>query len=208
MEAGTKDKMDLSVTTLPFPDFLLGDPTEVAQRLLGCFIVREFSRGEKAVVRIVETESYDETDPASHAFGGVRARNAVMFGPSGHFYVYFTYGMHYCCNIVTGQTGTGSGVLIRAAEPIHGTELIEMYRGKTGTQVTNGPAKLCQALQIDRSFNGHDARQSPLRLFAGPPVPKDDIITTTRIGISKAKDEPRRFYIASSPYVSVRAANI
>jgi DNA-3-methyladenine glycosylase len=125
-----------------------------------------------------------------------------MFGSSGHLYVYFTYGMHHCCNIVTGEQGTGSAVLIRAVEPLEGATVLEARRHKLGVEITNGPAKLCQALQIDKLLNGHDLRQMPLRLIAKGELPAGDIITTTRIGISQAKDEPRRWYIKDNPYVS------
>lgn len=191
----------------PLPKFLDEDATTVARKLLGCFIIREFAHGEKAVLKIVETESYDQFDEASHTFGGRTARNASMFGPSGHWYVYFTYGMHYCCNVVAGQDGIGAGALIRAAEPVFGTELIELYRGKTGVHATNGPAKICQALQITRQFDGHDAGELPFRLAQGEPVADRDVTVTTRIGISRAASELRRFYITDNPYVSVKAAS-
>ena len=179
----------------------------VARKLLGCYIVRTFDDGSEAVVRIVETESYDQTDEASHTFKGFSPRSATMFGPSGYWYVYFTYGMHFCCNIVSYDEGIGAGVLIRAVEPVLGEEILSMNRGdKTGPVLTNGPAKLCQALGINLDFNGHNAKREPLRLVEGDEVHDDDVVQTTRIGISKAKDELRRFYVDSSPYVSVRVA--
>jgi DNA-3-methyladenine glycosylase len=126
-----------------------------------------------------------------------------MFGPAGFLYVYFTYGMHYCCNIVTGPPGRGSAVLIRALEPLSGEELMSQNRhGLQGQQLTNGPAKLCQALGINRALNGHDLTMSPLRLELGPPLTQTEIIQTTRIGITKAIDVPWRFYVADNPYVS------
>lgn len=184
-----------------FPDFLDDSVNTVAKKLLGC----EFERvidGNTIRVRIVETESYDEADEASHAFGGEGKRNATMFKQSGHLYVYFIYGMHYCCNVVTGRAGYGSGVLIRAVEPIIGKELIEQHRGVTGFNATNGPAKTCSALGIDLNMNGHDLRQQPMQLFAGKLRPDETIINSPRIGISKAKKAHRRFYIKNNQYVS------
>lgn len=186
------------------PDFLDEHPTTVARKLLGCFMVRTFDDGSTATVRIVETESYDQTDPASHTYKGMTTRSATMFGPSGHWYVYFTYGMHYCCNMVSAAEGFGAGVLIRAVEPVEGEELLQERRNRTGIDVTNGPAKLCQALGIDLKMNGHDARMAPLQLLAGDPVQDNNVTVAKRIGISQAKDELRRFYVTDSPYVSVR----
>lgn len=186
-----------------FPSFLHMDATSVAKRLLGCELIRDIE-GRTVRVRIVETESYDQTDAASHSFKGRTPRTEIMFGASGRLYVYFTYGMHYCCNVVTGVTGEGSAVLIRAVEPLEGVELLEYRRHKTGKEATNGPAKLCQALGIGREMNGHDLRQSPLRLVEKFQMPDQNITTTTRIGISAAKDELRRFYITDNPYVSRR----
>lgn len=184
-----------------FPDFLHKPVDEVAKLLLGCVLEREID-GKTVRVRIVETEAYDEDDPASHAYGGERTRNATMFGPSGHLYVYFTYGMHYCCNIVTGPAGHGSGVLIRAVEPLEGKELLESRRGKTGPDATNGPAKLCQALGIDLTLKGHDLTKLPLMLHARDLRPGERTATSPRIGISKAKELHRRFYIQNNPYLS------
>lgn len=184
-----------------FPAFLHGDVTVVAQELLGCYLIRDMG-DQQIKVMIVETESYDERDAASHSFNGQTPRTDVMFGESGHLYVYFTYGMHYCCNVVTGKRGEGAGVLIRAAMPIEGQGYIETRRGVSGPAATNGPAKLCHALAIDRSLAGHDLRFSPLRLVTGAPLAPEDIITTPRIGITKAKEAMRRFYIKDNPYVS------
>ena len=179
-------------------------PVEMAaKRLLGCELEREID-GATIRVRIVETEAYDQEDAASHAYNGRTERNAAMFLGAGHLYVYFTYGMHYCCNIVTGKAGYGSGVLIRAVEPIDGISLIERNRKLTGVATTNGPAKLCQALAIDRKFSGHDLASAPLVLHATPALSSAEIIATTRVGISKARDSLRRFYIKDNPYVSKR----
>lgn len=175
---------------------------EAARRLLGCELVR-IQDGRTIRVRIVETEAYDQTDAASHSFNGRTQRTDVMFGPAGHLYVYFTYGMHYCANVVIGAEGYGAAVLIRAVEPLEGEEhLVERRKGKAGVELTNGPAKLCQALAIDKRLNGHDLAQSPLVLQMKPPLPGNKIIQTTRIGISRAIHEPWRFYIADNAYVS------
>lgn len=185
-------------------EILYGAVDNVAKRLLGCELERKID-GRAARVRIVEVEAYDQTDAASHAYNGRTPRADVMFGPAGRLYVYFTYGMHYCCNIVAGPEGYGAGVLIRTVEPLTHKEILEKRRGrKAGVEVTNGPAKLCQALGIDRHLNGHDLTQSPLRLIVQPPISDSQIVTATRVGISKAKDVPWRFYIKGKKYVSVK----
>ncbi len=173
----------------------------MALKLLGCFLERTLD-GEKVLVRIVETEAYDQEDAASHSFRGRTARNEVMFKEGGHLYVYFTYGMHYCANVVTGQAG--SGVLIRAVEPVEGIEVIEQRRGQKGVTATNGPGKICQALAINLNLGGHDLRQEPLRLLQGELLPGEAVVKTTRIGITKEAERVRRFYIAGNPYVSKR----
>lgn len=182
---------------------LRGAASEVAPRLLGSELEVE-ADGQVVRVRIVETEAYDQTDVASHSFKGKTQRTAVMFGPSGFSYVYFTYGMHYCCNIVVGEEGYGAGVLLRAVEPLDdaGDILASRRAGKTGVERTNGPAKLCQALGIDKALNGHDLSKPPLRLIIKPPLPESAIVTTTRVGIAEGKDVPWRFYVRDNPYVS------
>jgi DNA-3-methyladenine glycosylase len=126
-----------------------------------------------------------------------------MFGAAGHLYVYFTYGMHYCCNIVVGPTGHGSAVLIRAVEPLEGQDKMALRRsGRSGVELSNGPAKLCQALAIDKALNGHDLRRPPLQLIAQPKLPTRQVVQTTRIGISRGRDAAWRFYIRGNPYVS------
>ena len=189
------------MTTRTLPDFLTEPVDDVARKLLGCILEHKLD-GTTIRVRIVETESYDMDDEASHAYGGERKRNAVMFGEPGRLYVYFTYGMHYCCNVVTGEKGYGSGVLIRAAQPLQGVETIEERRRVGGVQATNGPAKLTQALGIDLGMNGHNLCEPPLRLIQGTLDPDEKINTSPRIGISKARDIHRRFYIENNPYVS------
>lgn len=154
------------------------------------------------MAKIVETEAYDQTDAASHSYKGQTARTEVMFGPAGTLYVYFTYGMHYCCNVVVGEAGYGAAVLIRAVEPLENESLMaQNRRDLTGKNISNGPAKLCQALKINKTLNGHDLTQTPLQLTLNDPVPLDQVVQTTRIGISQAKDVPWRFYLKNNPYV-------
>lgn len=174
---------------------------EAAQRLLGCELIREID-GHSIRVRVVETEAYDQTDAASHSFNGQTPRTDVMFGPAGHVYVYFTYGMHYCCNVVIGEAGYGAAVLIRAVEPLAGEEVMQTRRQKSGIELSNGPAKLCQALDIDKRMNGHDLSMPPLQLVMKPALKKDNITTTQRIGISRDKERLWRFYIRENTYVS------
>ncbi len=180
---------------------------KAAKRLLGSVLERQVE-GRTIRCRIVETEAYDETDAASHSYKGRTARNDVMFGPAGYLYVYFTYGMHYCANVVVGPSGMGAAVLIRAVEPLGGVD-DEMFlgirrNGKVGVELTNGPAKLCQALDIDKVLNGHNLSAAPLRLVLEPPVTARLIVAAPRIGIREARDVPWRFYLTDNPYVSVK----
>lgn len=195
--------MVLKKVTTPWAELYQPAPS-AAKRLLGCILERELN-GHILRARIVETESYDQTDAASHSYKGNTVRTGVMFGPPGHLYVYFTYGMHYCCNVVVGEEGYGAAVLIRALEPLRNEPAMQARRGgKTGVEVTNGPAKVCQALGINKQFNGHDLAKAPLRLIMSEPLKGNDIITTTRIGISREKDKLWRFYIKGNPYVSAK----
>jgi DNA-3-methyladenine glycosylase len=178
--------------------------SNAAKRLLGCILEREID-GELVRVRIVETEAYDQTDAASHSYKGRTQRTDIMFGPAGYLYVYFTYGMHYCANVVVGEAGYGAAVLIRAVEPLGNENLLERRRGgKSGIELTNGPAKLCQALGITKQLNGHNLREAPLRLVLVPQLSPEAIVTTRRVGISQAKDVPWRFYVKDNPFVSVK----
>jgi DNA-3-methyladenine glycosylase len=191
--------MDNSKTNL---DFLNTTADLAAKKLLGCTLTRQI--GNKVIkVRIVETEAYDQFDAASHSYRGSTKRTAVMFGPAGFLYVYFTYGMHYCCNVVIGRSDYGAAALIRAVEPISGLSLmVENRHGRSGIEVSNGPAKVCQALNIDKSLNGQDLRKPPLILEKQPPLPAKNIVVDTRIGISQNKDLAWRFYIKGNSYVS------
>ena len=189
------------VSKKPDLSFLTGLASEVAPKLLGCILERNLN-GRTLRAKIVETEAYDQSDVASHSYKGKTPRTEVMFGPSGYLYVYFTYGMHYCCNVVVGEEGHGAAVLIRAVEPLDGVDIMEERRGRSGPDVTNGPAKLCQALSIDRQLNGIDLREGELQLIPQAPLEKSNIVQTTRIGISQGKDVPWRFYVKDNPYVS------
>lgn len=172
-----------------------------APQLLGWRLVHQTPAGEISGL-IVENEAYMGTeDAASHAFSGQTQRNAVMFGPSGRLYVYFTYGMHYCCNVVTGPAGSASAVLIRALEPLTGIDLMMANRGTENlTNLSNGPGKLTQALGLSKADNGHDLLTKPLRLLAGQELVK--FVATPRIGIKHAIEKPWRFSIEDNPYVS------
>lgn len=186
--------------------FLERPAYEVAPRLIGCRLVRMVDDIRLAGM-IVETEAYDQTDEASHSHKGKTPRTEIMFGRAGYLYVYFTYGMHYCCNVVTGKSGDGSAVLIRALMPLEGLDAMSAARGGlSGVALTNGPAKLCQALGIDKADNGNDLlyglHGASLSLELAPAVQSDDIVVSERIGISRAKDVPWRFHIKDNPFVS------
>jgi DNA-3-methyladenine glycosylase len=131
--------------------------TEVAPALLGHTLVRELPDGTRTAARIVEVEAYGPDDPASHAFRGQTPRNAVMFGPPGHLYVYFTYGMHFCMNVVTGRSGEGTAVLLRAGEPVEGVEEMRARRGRERMlDLCSGPGRFAQAFGVTRAENGID----------------------------------------------------
>jgi DNA-3-methyladenine glycosylase len=166
---------------------LAGDAPEVAPTLLNKLLVHGDCIG-----RIVEVEAYREDDPASHTFRGRTPRNAVMFGPPGHLYVYFTYGMHHCANVVTSAEGVGAAVLLRAVEPIAGADTMWERRGRT--PLADGPAKLCQAFAIGPEHNGVDlCGGGEVGLFDdGTPPPRVPRIGP-RIGVSRATDTPWRF---------------
>jgi DNA-3-methyladenine glycosylase len=164
-----------------------------AQRLIGSELISITSEGTCSGI-IVETEAYDMNDPASHSFNGITLRNAVMFGPSGIAYVYFTYGMHYCMNVVVGRSGVGAAVLIRAMEPLSGMPLMSKRRGRGNiAELLSGPAKLCQALAINKELNGHNLEMPPLKLKLNPQLPDSEIIWTKRIGISAKRDQNRKW---------------
>jgi DNA-3-methyladenine glycosylase len=175
-----------------------GHATEVAPALLNKVL-----RCGPVAGRIVEVEAYGgQDDPASHARSGPTARNGVMFGPGGLLYVYFTYGMHWCANVVTGPAGDAQAVLIRALEPVRGLE--QMRERRSGgrrmvedSQLCSGPAKLCQALAIDGSHNGVDlvGRGAPVQLLDDGVDPPTHPLVGPRIGISRAVERPWRFRV-------------
>ncbi len=204
-----------------FPDFLENPSDVAAPLLLGCTLTRTITlNGEKhkLVARIVETEAYDQDDPASHSFGGPSERNAAMFGPAGHLYVYVSYGMHHCCNVVCAPEGFGSGCLVRAVEPLEGAEVMRELReagradkAQAGRvrkhplklrDLTNGPGKVCAALGIDKTLYGHDLTAEPLVLDFAPLLPGETIGRSPRVGISKNADAPKRFFIEGNEFVS------
>lgn len=182
------------------------DTTVVSQELLGKIIVRVIDNNTILKARIVETEAYlGIHDMASHAYGGKRIRNAPLFGPVGHAYVYFIYGMYYCVNFVGRAPGVpAGGTLIRAVEPIEGIEYMQAKRHTHNLHaLTSGPGKLTRALSITRDLNGIDVtKKGQLYLLDAPAVPADQIVARGRIGVSKAADEPLRFYIKGNPFVS------
>jgi DNA-3-methyladenine glycosylase len=202
-------------------EFFARRSLQVAPELLGCVLEHETDAGLVAV-RITEVEAYEGAhDPASHSYRGRTARNAVMFGPPGHAYVYFTYGMHWCVNLVCLTPGTASAVLIRAGQVISGVPLATERRSAgrarpssiAERELARGPARLCQALGIDRAQNGLDAvdPSSPLRIRAGAegaaggPVQDSPVQISRgpRIGISVATERPWRFWVTGDPTVSV-----
>ncbi len=198
------------ISTLP-PAFFKPDARRVARELLGHWLVRSTREGMAAGL-IVETEAYLHDDPACHAFRGATRRNRSMFGPPGRAYVYFIYGNHWCFNAVCQPEGIGEAVLIRAIEPSVGAEQMSMRRpGRGLIELTNGPAKLCQALSIDRELDGVDLTSSGSSVyFAENPeralalAERGPIVTTTRIGIRQAADQLLRFHLERSPWVSRR----
>jgi DNA-3-methyladenine glycosylase len=178
--------------------------TVVARELLGRVFVRSGRSGARVAARIVETEAYEQTDPASHSFRGVTARNAVMFGPAGHLYVYFTYGMHFCMNVVTDREGWGSAVLLRAGEPLEGVATMRRRRGTADPRLLcSGPARFTQAFGIGRGFDGVDLIEgSTIWIERGVPVPAARVQIGPRVGIRSGVEQPWRFSVAGDAFVS------
>lgn len=195
----------------PLPrSFYERDTLTVARDLLGCELVHETPEGVAAGI-VVEVEAYlGPEDRAAHSFGGRRtARTEAMWGPAGHAYVFQTYGLHFCFNVVTVGPGVPQAVLVRALEPTRGLELMARRRGvppERATLLCSGPARLCQALGITRAQYGHDLTRPPLYLCRGRgPVPDEAVATGPRIGVDYAgewKDRPWRFWIRGNPHVS------
>lgn len=193
----------------PLPASFYDRPTEVvARELLGATLECRTDAGV-AAGRIVETEAYiGEHDLACHAAAGLTERTAPLYGPPGRAYVYFIYGMHWCFNVVTRAEGLPSAVLIRAIEPTVGIDLMRARRPRvrSGVDLTNGPAKLCLALDIDGRFNRVSLQRPPLVVREGDPVGDASVTITPRIGISECADWPLRWFVSDSPYVSARRA--
>jgi DNA-3-methyladenine glycosylase len=179
-----------------------GDPLDVGPWLLNKVLVHGARSG-----RIVEVEAYKgASDPASHAYRGLTPRTAVMFGPAGFLYVYFTYGMHWCANVVCGPKGEASALLLRALAPLTGLDEMRQVRpaARRDRDLCNGPAKLCQALGITGEENGIDllARSAAVRLVDDGTPPPERPAQGRRVGISVAKEEPWRFWVAGEESVS------
>lgn len=179
---------------------------EVARDLLGAVVVHTVPGDGAVAVRLTEVEAYaGGHDPASHAFRGQTPRNAVMFGPAGHAYVYFTYGMHYCMNLVAGSDGHASAVLLRAGEVVAGVELARERRtGAVDRDLARGPARLTTALGIGREHDGLDvtSARSPLQVRRGSPFDDALVRWGPRVGVSTARDVPWRAWVNGEATVS------
>ncbi|MFJ7410993.1 DNA-3-methyladenine glycosylase [Streptomyces sp. NPDC098077] len=186
-------------------DILAHPAEEVAPKLLGSVLTCETPKGTVSIA-ITETEAYSgAADPASHAYRGRTPRNAVMFGPAGHLYVYRSHGLHWCANVVTGTDGIASAVLIRAGRVIEGEDLARKRRGEgvESARLARGPGNFCQALGITAEHNGADLLKGPsVILSEGESVPAALIQVGPRVGVSKAHDWQHRFYLAGDPTVS------
>jgi DNA-3-methyladenine glycosylase len=182
------------------PDDFSGNSEIVARELIGAALLVDGVGG-----RIVETEAYDRTDPASHAFSGPTARNASMFGPPGRAYVYRSYGIHWCLNFVCREKDHGAGVLIRAIEPLEGIDTMRERRGLDDVRLLcSGPGRVGQALGIAHAMNGCRLDRAPFQVFARDRA--YPVATGPRIGISKAMEVHWRFGLAGSPFLSKRFA--
>jgi DNA-3-methyladenine glycosylase len=186
-------------------DVLAARAPEVAPSLLGWTLTHTTADGTVSV-QLTEVEAYaGQADPASHAFRGPTPRNQVMFGPAGHLYVYLSYGMHHCCNVVTGPDGEASAVLLRAGRVLEGSDLARSRRGPRTAHkaLARGPGCLCQALGIDRRHDGVDLlTDAALRLEPGPEVEHARLRSGHRVGVRLAHDVPWRFWLADEPTVS------
>jgi DNA-3-methyladenine glycosylase len=181
---------------------LEGDAVEVAPLLLGAVLRHDHPDGPVAV-RLTEVEAHAGTqDPGSHGFRGPTARNATMFGPAGHLYVYFVYGMHHCANVVTGPDGECGAVLVRAGEVVEGLDLARSRRppARRDTELAKGPASLCRALGIGPQHDGADLVTGPVTLTLGEGV--GAVSTGPRVGLRHAADRPWRFWLTGDPTVS------
>ncbi len=169
------------------------DAPVVAPQLLGKRLVAHIN-GVVCSGRITEVEAYMPDDPASHTYNGQTARNAVMFGPGGHLYVYLSYGIHYCANVVTGEPGSGQAVLIRAIEPIDGLAVMRLRRSnRPDRELANGPGKLCQALGIAAQHDGADLIGGLVTIVDDGTPPPQRPLVGPRVGITKGVETPWRF---------------
>ncbi|MCX4740034.1 DNA-3-methyladenine glycosylase [Streptomyces antibioticus] len=199
----------------PLPRAFFDRPVlEVAPDLLGRLLVRTTPEGP-ITLRITEVEAYDgPNDPGSHAYRGRTPRNDVMFGPPGHVYVYFTYGMWHCMNLVCGPEGSASAVLLRAGEVIEGADLARKRRlsARHDRELAKGPARLATALGVDRALDGTDActaGDTPLKMLTGSAVPSDQVRNGPRTGVSgDGAVHPWRYWVADDPTVSPYRAHV
>ncbi|MPZ66840.1 MAG: DNA-3-methyladenine glycosylase [Pseudonocardiaceae bacterium] len=187
-------------------EWLAGDVLPAARLLLGCHLVADTPDGEVGV-RLVEVEAYRGVDdPAAHSYRGRTRRNAVMFGPAGHLYVYFVYGLHFCANISCLPDGQPGAVLLRAGEVVSEPDVAHHRRpnARPGAELARGPARLAALLGLAREHNGVDVVDpgSAVRLLPGDPVPDDRVRTGPRVGVAAAQDLPWRFWVDGSPAVS------
>ena len=190
------------------PDWCDRPSTQVAPDLIGCQLFRQMPTGAVICATIVETAAYAPGDPACHAYRGQTQRNAAMFGPPGHSYVYLIYGMYHCLNVVTEAAGIGSAVLIRAAE-LHKLPInLDPKQASKPHRVAAGPGKLCRALEIDRELNGklYHPKNGLWLSHRAEPIHLSELVQTTRIGLSKAADRPWRWYLKGHPSISKLAA--
>ncbi len=187
--------------------FYARDSREVAPELLGKLIVRDDPEAGRIALRLVEVEAYAGTDdPGSHGYRGPTARNATMFGEPGHLYVYFTYGMHWCANVVCGRAGWASAVLLRAAAPVDGLDVIRARRpaARRDRDLCSGPARLAQALALTREHDGVDLVRGLLRIVDDGVAPPSAPAASVRIGLApgKGREHPWRWYVPGDPNVS------
>ncbi len=189
--------------------FYLRELISVARDLLGKILVK--SNGKEFLAgKIVEVEAYHgDLDKAAHSYGGITKRNEIMFEAGGHLYVYFTYGAHHCCNVVTGKKGEGTAVLIRAVEPVLGLERLiknrfgrKLKNEKELFNLTSGPGKVCAAFGINKKHSGTDLMGKEIFILDGEKIKSKDIGVSKRIGITRSIDLPWRFFIKNNPYLS------
>ena len=200
---------ELNLSNILKREFYTRTVITVARELLGKVLVKR-TGGKLLAGIIVELEAYDgSVDEAAHTFKGKTKRNEIMFGEGGFLYVYFTYGAHFCSNVVTGHEGKGTAVLIRALEPVLGID--EMTKNRYGRDLknekeklnlTNGPGKVCKALSITKEHYAADLTGDDIYILDRPALKKKDIVAAERVGISKSIELPWRFYIRGNPYVS------